>query len=291
MKDQELYNNLNIEAIDKIYTDMLEQYKDQYKTISNNRNSLLEFISKILLDYDVKDDKLNLTDKQRKQLTLKLYSMLENFISEEYKKEKSKMAAILGTTVLETHNLKYYILTIGSNRKYKKMKDKNIDNIVNKKVNSKNWSDRLWTNKKDIELLLKKDINNFLVGNTSVNDIKKIINKRYSLNAYNTQRLVQTEIARCQAETDEVFFKEEAIEKVMYMATLDKKTCDDCQKYDAKIYSLNDKNRPKLPQHPNCRCCYTEVISDWKPIKRRDNEVVGKHIDFTDYENWKKYNH
>lgn len=287
MSNQDLYNNLNIEAIDKVFNDVLEEFNSVYANISLSKKTLLEAISKILLDYTVENDVLKLSDTERKKLTKELYEMIEDSISEEYKEEKKAINRSLTNTVQETHNLKYYVVSLGSKVKFKKLKSKNVDKIVNRKVDSENWSDRLWSNKSDIEVQLKKDINNFLVGNISINKIKNIINDRFSTNASNTDRLIQTEIARVQNDINEEFWKEEGITALIYLATLDTKTCNKCQKYDGKSFDVNDKNRPTVPLHPRCRCCYVETIRDWKPKKRRDNTIIDKHIDFKDYEKWK----
>lgn len=288
MNNQDLYNNLNLEALDKVFNDVLEEFNSVYANIELNRKSLLDAISKIVLDYTVENDNLKLTDNERKKLIKQLYELIESFTSSEYKEEKKAINKTLTDSIQETHNLKYYILSIGINTKPKKIKNDKIKNIVDRKVDSENWSDRLWTNKTDIEIQLKKDIQNLLVGNISINKIKNIINERFSTNASNTDRLIQTEIARVQNDVNENFWKEEGIRKLIYLATLDTKTCKRCQKYDGKPFDVNDSNRPQLPLHPRCRCCYVETIDNWKPLKRRDNTIIDEHIDFTDYENWKR---
>lgn len=288
MSNQDIYNNLNIEAIDKVFNDILEEFNSVYANIRLSQKTLLEAISKILLDYTVENDILQLSDNEKKKLMRELYELIEDSISEEYEEEKKAINRSLKNTVQETHNLKYYVLSLGSQIEFKKLKSKNVDKIVNRKVNSENWSDRLWTNKSNIEIQLKKDINKFLVGNISVNKIKNIINDRFSTNASNTDRLIQTEIARVQNDISEEFWKEEGITELIYLATLDIKTCEKCQKYDGKSFDVNDKNRPAVPLHPRCRCCYVETIGDWKPKKRRDNTIIDKHVDFTDYEKWFK---
>ena len=288
-KKQDNYNNLNIEGTDKVFKDCLERFNVVYGNINLNRKELLNAISKILLDYMIENDSLKLTDKQIQLLKKQLFELLEGFSSSEYEEQKKAVKENLETTIIEQHNLKYYILSIGiKNVKPKKLKKEKINKIINEKFEDKNWKQRLKSNISDIEIQLKKDIKEFLVGNISVNDIKKKINNRYSMKANDLDRLVQTEIARVQTRANEEFFKEEGIEQLLYLATLDSKTCRHCQKYDGKKFDINDPNRPELPLHPYCRCCYTEIINNWQPLKRRDNEIVDEHIDFTDYEHWKE---
>ena len=282
-----IYNYLNLEALNQVYEAVLTEFQEVYKTMKNNKNILLEKISEILLNYIVKDDVLKLSEKEKQKILEELFKLIEESSFKEYKNEKKKMESSFEIATQDTHDLKYYILTCGSNKKYKKLKKETKQDIINRVIDGKLWSDRLWDNKAEIELLLKKDIKNFLDGKISVNKIKKSINDRYSTNASNTNRLVSNEIARCQCEVNEQFFKDEEIEEVIYLATLDTRTCKRCQNYDGKIFKLNE-SRPKLPLHIGCRCCYIETVPEWTPIHRRDNTIVDSHINFKDYKNWLK---
>ena len=73
----------------------------------------------------------------------------------------------------------------------------------------------------------------------------------------------------------------------MYSATLDLKTSEICKERDGKVYRID--NAPTIPAHPNCRSCYIPLLNeDWRPKTRRDNTVIGKHIDYKDYKQWEK---
>lgn len=289
MNKKDSYNSLNLEAFNKVYEAVLEEFQNVYETMKNHRKTLLEKISEILLNYVIENNILKLSEKEKQKLLEVLFALIEEFSVEEYKAEKKKMKSTVEAATQDTHDLKYYILLRGSQkRKYKVLKKETKQDIINRAVDGKIWSDRLWDNKVDIEILLKKDIKKFLDGKISVNDIKKCINDRYSTNAYNTDRLVTSEIARCQAEINEQFFKDEKIEEVIYSATLDTRTCKKCQKYDGKRFKVKDRKRPILPQHPCCRCCYIETVPDWSPKKRRDNTIVDLHIDWKIFKEWLK---
>ena len=43
---------------------------------------------------------------------------------------------------------------------------------------------------------------------------------------------------------------------VRFVSEQGESSCDACLKYHKQIFEENDKNRPKLPIHPNCRCKY-----------------------------------
>lgn len=282
-----LYNDLNIEAKEYVYDKNVRGCKDVYEEQKEDRDNLLKEIATILLTYTIINEAIKLSSKEKCKLKSSLFSMISNSCKSEYKNEKKTLNTALKNASKENYDLKTYILSLGVKVSNNPIAKKLIEEIVNKTVDGKTWSDRLWDNKLKMEKDLKLMITEFLNGKISVNDIQKHINNKYSINAYNTKRLIQTEIARCQVASDEVFQKEHGVKKLMYLATLDNKTCTDCSQYDAELYDINDSSKPKLPQHPMCRCCYVEIIENWKPNNRRDNTIVDKHIDFTDYESWK----
>ena len=286
----DLYNDLNLEAKEYVYDKNVRGCKNVYEEQKEDRDSLLKEIANILLTYTIIKEVIELGNKEKSKLKSSLFSMISNSCKSEYKNEKKTLNTILKNVSKENYDLKTYILSLGAKINNSPIEKKLIEEIVNRTVDGKLWSERLWDNKLKLEKNLKLMIADFLNGKISVNDIQKHINSKYSINAYNTKRLIQTEIARCQVASDEIFQKEHGVKKLMYMATLDNKTCIDCSRYDAKIYNIDDSIKPTLPQHPMCRCCYVEIIENWKPVNRRDNTIVDKHIDFTDYENWKKEN-
>jgi hypothetical protein len=51
------------------------------------------------------------------------------------------------------------------------------------------------------------------------------------------------------------------IKFVIYRTMMDSKVDDKCKKFENKKFRLNDKRRPVIPQHFNCRCFY-EVEND-----------------------------
>ena len=43
-------------------------------------------------------------------------------------------------------------------------------------------------------------------------------------------------------------------------------SCSRCQQYNGRIYAENDRRKPRLPIHPNCRCSYKRYsgnTSNW----------------------------
>lgn len=283
-----LYKKLNIEAKEFVFNKNINKVSMLYSNQRANRDYILTDIAKILLRYTILDNIMNLSNSEINKLKQELNEKISKLSKDEYEKEKLLVEEIIYSTTNESYLIKQYLFSLGiKGVEPSKTKSQLMKSILNETLDNKKYYNRILKNKVKLEVDLKKLISNFLEGKTSVNSINKEINNVYSKNAFNTKRLVNTEIARVQARVDEEFFKEHNIKKVMYLATLDKKTCNDCTDYDGVIFDINE-TRPKIPRHPLCRCCYVEMIDDWKPINRRDNTIVDEHIDFTNYENWKK---
>lgn len=167
------------------------------------------------------------------------------------------------------------------------IKENTLDDIINRKVDEKLWSDRLWANKNQIAKDLKAEIRDFLDGKTTVNEIEERIKKKYNTNAHETKRLVQDNVARVQEGVNEQWREDNGIKYVLYMANLCSNTCANCRQYDGKPYEVG-KKPVSLPQHCFCRCTYVNIPNpDWRPKMRLDNETK-ENINWQSYQEWKK---
>jgi SPP1 gp7 family putative phage head morphogenesis protein len=83
------------------------------------------------------------------------------------------------------------------------------------------------------------------------------------------------------------------IKKLMYTATLDIKTCEECGPLDGQLYDVGGY-RPPVPLHPQCRCLYTPVMKSAKElglgpmeIPRDQRESMDGRVPGTvDYSTW-----
>ncbi|EII6834403.1 minor capsid protein (plasmid) [Clostridioides difficile] len=253
---------MNQKAITKLTEDIYKSAENRtksfYKYQKENKDKLLLEIAKILLSYNIVDEYIKISDKDKKRLRAKLNKIINEY-SNNYDEEIKDIENILSDSSRNKYsNLVILLGVIEKIRDTNNLNSKIINKIVNNKVDSKHWSDRLWNNKKGIEESLKKEIKNFLNGKTSVNKIERMIRDKYSIGASQTRRLVEYEVSRCQNEVNEYFFKVQGIIKVMYCADLDSRTCSDCSMHNGVIFYVNE-DRPSLPRHCYCRCQYIPV--------------------------------
>ena len=267
-----------------------EKENELYKLEKENRDNILGDIAKVLLSYKIVDSVMDISNTEKDKLYMDFSNKIDKAFSKEAKEEYKITLKILVQSGKDRHNINNSVNSLGiKGFVSKKIEDKAIKKIINTRVDSKLWSDRLWDNKEEIAKILKSDIKDFLDGKINVNEIEQHIKDRFNSNAYNTKRLVQDNVARCQNGVNEKWRKDNDIEYVLYTATLEKTTCDKCSKYDGETFEVG-KEPIKLPQHPFCRCVYLPIPSKkWQPKERLDN-ITKQNIAYKKYKEWIKDN-
>ena len=283
--NQLLYTALIIKLTEEIYNNADSEMKEAYKEIKKSRDELLNDISNILLSYNIADSAMSLSVGDKDKLYKDLSAKIDKLFSDEGKKEQKLIQQILITAIKDKNGINSYVMALGLDFKHTKISNKDLNKIINKTISGKNYSDRIWDNKEELAKIVKADIKKFLNGEIDVNSISKKIKERYNTNAYVSKRLVTTEVARVMEESNNLWEKQHNIEYVMYCATLDSKTCDDCAKYDGKVYKKGEEP-VKLPQHPLDRCTYISLpAKEWRPKQRLDNNTK-KNINYKTYKEW-----
>lgn len=269
-----------------------EQILEFHKEQKENRDSILNEIAKIMLSYPIIDSAMSIGSSDKLKLQSQLNTLIQNKIQSEVNSETLKTKDLLESTGKNKYDINNYISDIGMNINWeiRPVEDETLNKIINDKVENKTWSDRLWDNKNDLQKELKAGIDNFLNGKTTVNEIEEKIKKKFNSDAYETKRLVHTEVARVQEEMNQAWAKEHGVKYQMFMATLDFKTSQVCRGFDTKVFEFNDIIKPIPPLHPFCRSTLVNIPSkDWKPSQRLDN-VTKEKVSWQTYEEWYQNN-
>lgn len=174
----------------------------------------------------------------------------------------------------------------------KKIKNKNIDEIVNKEVVSlfkkqiklvddtlayafilvgkdkrkaykiikENWNDthyseRLYKDKEKLKKTILREISRGLNNNDNNEDIIRRVSERLDISLNNSKRLVNTEMTAVinRAEIENAIKKGHT--KFRFVATIDDKTSDVCRELNDKVFDINDLEIGVNagPLHPHCR--------------------------------------
>ena len=283
-KWQQLFQDLELFFTDEIFKRYLKKFN--FDLIQGkSKEIILSEIAKVLLKYNISDGFMKLTNLEKKELNTSIGEKIINSLQEEYKVENETLNDIVKEVVADQYNSTNFIY--GTSFNIKPVSDKAIKNIIKYTIEGKNYSGRIWDNKDDLAKNMKKIVFDFLNGKHNVNEIYGIIQDKYKTNKSVSKRLVETEIARVQEETNDLWRQQHGISYVLYCVTLDNCTCSKCQSLDGNVYAINE-DRPKLPRHPKCRCTYLDLVSpDWRPKLRFDNESKQTII-WTDFNKWKE---
>lgn len=232
-------NEEELNFIESLYDDAEEEIKAVYKEQRKSRDNLLNELALIMLSYTILDGLMSLTRKDKKKECNRLSNILLKSAKEQGDAQKSIISNILVDTVKKTFKFYSYNANL-----------KDVQKIIDNNFKGKHFSERVWDNERAVARKLHQQINDFLNGKINVNQIKKEIEKTFNNGAYNTKRLVETEVARCEDEAFKRFCKEVGVKKVRRNEVLDSKTCEECAKLDGVIFDLD--NAPGAI-HPLCR--------------------------------------
>ena len=261
--------------------EMKPVYKEQKKSLTG----LEVIIGAMFIKYSV-DGLLKMTakDKTDVEIDKTLKTMGKNLGKSEVEKVTTILEDIFKDTYYKNaftmeNNLKVEV-------KFDILKKEFIDSAVNSKLKDEMFDSRIWKNKADMIDKLHNGIVDAMQGKTTIDKLGRDIKNTFNVSAYESQRLVNTENARIQSQASIEIAKNTGIGKHMWSATLDGKTCDECGDNDGKIWNIDDDSSPQMPLHSNDRCCWINVIDEWSPEKRKDNETK-EIIDYVDFKTWK----
>ena len=165
---------------------------------------------------------------------------------------------------------------------FAKVDQKMIDRLLKSRWSGKNYSTRIWNNTGALAQTLKEELLVSLVTGRTERETAAIIMQKFAQGSSQARRLIRTESSYITGQIDLQSYDECGIEKYVYLATLDLRTCqEDCAPLDGKIFPVKDAkpgvNMP--PMHPWCRCTTISYFSDeiLRNLRRRARDpVTGK---------------
>lgn len=264
----------------------LKEILKAYKTALDN---VQDEIAAITARYEV-DGVVNISSKQR-------YSTLKS-LEGKLKKEINALGEInVKTTtdlLTDIYSESYYMTAYAIDKgmdvvlDFAILRPEFVEAAVNTSIENIPFSKRIWKNQNDLLNRLYQDIQKALINGKSTEKLARQIKKDFGVTAYQASRLINTEVTRAMAMAqDEIYSNSDVVQKVMWDATLDSLTSQECAELDGEYFPK--EKHPSPPNHPNCRCCIIPVVVGWKPTKKLDNTKGNKHtIDYQNYENWFK---
>ena len=135
-----------------------------------------------------------------------------------------------------------------------------IAGIINANYQGSNIKERLQTNLTEFAEDVYKKIDRDIVSRKTLDTMITNISMAFEISTYAAKVLLNTEQTRIFTSAQEKIFTDYEVEEVMWCSEACSNTCMYCEAMDGKIFKLNDENKPSIPAHPNCNCCWIPII-------------------------------
>ncbi|WP_027725436.1 minor capsid protein [Tuberibacillus calidus] len=276
-----------LEIFDQMFKLTDKEHQEILKMYKKSRDNIKAFVAEVFMKYG-QDGKVNYADLQKYNRMATIEKQIKDEIQLDYNDEVKIMVGILALVYAQAFYRTAFALEqnlkVGIN--FKLLKPEFIKEIVNFNWSGIPFSERIWKNRTSLINSLREALFLGIQNGDSLDKIARAINKLFNVKAYQSLRLIRTESARVITQAQEKLYRDSGVtEKVKWLATLDAKTDSECRELDGKIFDIDDPYKPKIPKHPNCRCCYVPVLDDYQPSKRKDNESKDIIENMT-YEEW-----
>ena len=132
--------------------------------------------------------------------------------------------------------------------------------IIFREYKGDKFNNRITDNKRKLANRIYVEFDKAMINNSTLEELSHNIQEVFKQSNYESYRLLMTEQTRVFNEIQIMaFIVSGAVEKVTWVAALSEKTCPYCEMMDGSIFELDDLNRPEIPAHVLCQCCWVPV--------------------------------
>ncbi|SDL24424.1 minor capsid protein [Natronincola ferrireducens] len=135
-----------------------------------------------------------------------------------------------------------------------------IQEIIFRDYKGSTFNNRIMENKKKLANRLYVEFDKGLKKHATLVELSHSIQETFKRSNYESYRLLMTEQARVFEEVQRnAFLISEMVDRVMWVAALCENTCPYCEMMDGSIFAVDDPNKPEIPAHVFCQCCWVPV--------------------------------
>lgn len=152
--------------------------------------------------------------------------------------------------------------------------------VGNKWCDGKDFSERIWDNRKKLGNTLHTQFVNGVIRGDDYHQLARQIRAKFvKVSQKNAERLTFTEDTYlCNEAAMQVFEREAAVTEYEFVCTGDAETCDICRGLSGERFPISQRmpgtNFP--PMHPWCRCFFDPVIPEKKTLTSGvDSGIIG----------------
>lgn len=121
------------------------------------------------------------------------------------------------------------------------------------------YSARIWRNTAAIAQRVRDDVTDMIVQGKGISQVRRRLMEDFSVAYSDASRLVRTEAAYVRNQAALTRYRQNGRRKVRWITgKSDGRECAVCRERDGQEYDIDAA--PRLPAHPNCRCCYAPVV-------------------------------
>lgn len=121
------------------------------------------------------------------------------------------------------------------------------------------YSARIWRNTAAIAQRVRDDVTDMIVQGKGISQVRRRLMEDFSAAYADADRLVRTEAAYVRNQAALTRYRQNGRRKVRWITgKSDGRECAVCRERDGQEYDIDAA--PRLPAHPNCRCCYAPVV-------------------------------
>ncbi|PWX14740.1 hypothetical protein CYK66_14950 [Clostridium perfringens] len=148
------------------------------KKKEEDKKELLNEIGWLLLVYYIENGFLKIPKSTQKTLYNRFSKKILNMFSDETEQERATVTEILEDTLHESsifYDLEFKVELNKDAKVTGELINKDAQKFIKKKYKGSTFSKRIWENNNEISKELQNEIEKLLKGETSVNEIKKIL--------------------------------------------------------------------------------------------------------------------
>ena len=235
-----------------------------------------------------------LSMKSRISRLEEMFYQCGKYINEVYESTNKRLQIAYSSTIKDNYYQTIYDIhkSIGVGVSFSYIDNDMIKEILAFPWSGRHYSQRLWSNRTKLKNAMVEELTQMLIQGKGVKETSKALSKRLDTDLKNCIRLIHTEHSYFMSESTAKAYEEMNVEKYQFLATLDNRTSEICQKLDGKVFNLKDRvvGVNASPMHPRCRSCEIPYIdNDYSTRFARDSK--GKRIEIPSnitYKEWKE---
>lgn len=235
-----------------------------------------------------------LSMKSRISRLEEMFYQCSKYINEVYESTNKRLQIAYSSTIKDNYYQTIYDIhkAIGVGASFSYIDNDMIKEILAFPWSGRHYSSRLWSNRTKLKNAMVEELTQMLIQGKGVKETSKALSKRLDADLKNCVRLIQTEHSYFMSESTAKAYEELGVEKYQFIATLDNRTSEICQKLDGKVFNLKDRvvGVNASPMHVSCRSCEIPYIdNDYSTRFARDSK--GKRIEIdasVTYKEWAK---